>query len=75
MSTLHLLMTPGAIEQARASIHPEDQVVTFDQPQPIDLVCAGQFLAYLTDPIDHPLAIHADRLADMIAAASRVETW
>ena len=75
MSTLHLLMSPDAIEQARASIQPEDVVITFDQPQPIDLLCDGQFLAYLTQPFDHPLALNATQLAQKIENAERVETW
>lgn len=75
MKTLHLLMTPGAIDEARDSIGPEDTVVTFDQPQAIDLECAGQYLAYLTEPLDHPLAVDADQLASMMSKAERVETW
>lgn len=75
MSTLHLLMTPQAIDQARDSIQADDIVVTFDQPQPIDLVCQAQYLAYLTDPIDHPLALDSDRIAELIEQAERVETW
>ncbi len=75
MTTLHLLMTPNAIEQARDSIQADDVVVTFDQPQPIDLVCGAQFLAYLTDPLDHPLALSAEQLAEKIDKAERIETW
>lgn len=75
MSTLHLLMTPGAVDDARDSIQPDDTVITFDQPQAIDLICGAQYLAYLVDPIDHPLAIDGDRLAELIEQAERVETW
>ena len=77
MSTLHLIMTPGALAQALQSIQTEDNVILFDQ-KPCSIHCSNVWTSYLTQPeleSNSDTDLNADQVAEKIAQADRIETW
>ncbi len=64
MKTLHLLMSPGAIESARHQIQPGDQWVSFGRPA--DLGGLGY---------EYGVDMDAIGLVRLMNAAERIETW
>ena len=77
MSTLHLIMTPAGLDQAIPSIQAEDNVILFDQ-EPYNLNCANVWTSYLTQPelaSDLDDDLNADKVAEQIVQADRIETW